>query len=90
MEQDTYNAEGISWKHIEFVDNQSVLDLIGVKPLNLMALIDEEGKFPKVKKIAQINNSPTGSTPFPVIKYHFFMSSESRHFRLKNGISGTR
>ena len=48
MEQETYNSEGISWKHIDFVDNQSVLDLIGVKAVNVMALIDEEGKFPKV------------------------------------------
>ncbi|XP_057328761.1 myosin-VIIa-like [Microplitis mediator] len=47
MEQEYYNQEGISWKHIEFIDNQNVLDLIGVKPVNIMALIDEESKFPK-------------------------------------------
>ncbi|KAG8034767.1 hypothetical protein G9C98_007843 [Cotesia typhae] len=47
MEQDYYNQEGISWNHIEFNDNQSVLDLIGVKAVNVMALIDEESKFPK-------------------------------------------
>ncbi|XP_043287934.1 myosin-VIIa-like isoform X2 [Venturia canescens] len=47
MEQETYMSEGISWKHIEFLDNQSVLDLIGARPVNVMALIDEESKFPK-------------------------------------------
>ncbi|XP_015589004.1 myosin-VIIa [Cephus cinctus] len=47
MEQEDYNKEGISWKHIEFVDNQSILDLIGTKSVNIMALIDEESKFPK-------------------------------------------
>ena len=31
-----------------FVDNQDILDLIGVKPINIMSLIDEEAKFPKV------------------------------------------
>ncbi len=41
--------EAISWDHIEFVDNQEALDLIAIRPLNLMSLIDEESKFPKVK-----------------------------------------
>ena len=47
MEQEEYNNEAINWHHIEFVDNQEALDLIAVRPLNLMALIDEESKFPK-------------------------------------------
>ncbi|GAB6021168.1 hypothetical protein CHUAL_003798 [Chamberlinius hualienensis] len=47
LEQEEYNSEGISWQHIEFVDNQDCLDLIAIKSLNIMALIDEESKFPK-------------------------------------------
>lgn len=47
MEQEFYTQEGISWQHIDFIDNQVVLDLIGTKATNLMALIDEESKFPK-------------------------------------------
>ncbi|XP_051159362.1 myosin-VIIa [Leptopilina boulardi] len=47
LEQEEYNHEGINWQHIEFVDNQDALDLIAVKQLNIMALIDEESKFPK-------------------------------------------
>ena len=42
-----YNHEAINWQHIEFVDNQVALDLIAVRPLNIMALVDEESKFPK-------------------------------------------
>ncbi|KAL8588845.1 hypothetical protein ACOMHN_011561 [Nucella lapillus] len=45
--QQEYDLEGIRWQHIEFVDNQDTLDLIAVKRMNLMALIDEESKFPK-------------------------------------------
>lgn len=55
MEQNYYNEEGISWEHIDFIDNQEVLDLIGVKSLNIMSLIDDESKFPKVNLINEIN-----------------------------------
>lgn len=55
LEQEEYNLEGINWQHIEFVDNQDALDLIAIKQLNIMALIDEESKFPKVT--SHFNNS---------------------------------
>lgn len=48
LEQEEYNHEHISWRHIEFVDNQDALDLIAIKHSNIMALIDDESKFPKV------------------------------------------
>lgn len=47
LEQEEYDNEGINWKHIEFVDNQDTLDLIGARPMNLISLVDEESVFPK-------------------------------------------
>lgn len=46
--QEEYNKEDIKWQHISFVDNQSVLDLLAQKPMNIIALVDEESRFPKV------------------------------------------
>lgn len=46
MEQEYYTKEGIDWTNIPFVDNQEVLDVLGERPLNVLALIDEESKFP--------------------------------------------
>ena len=48
LEQAEYDKEKIKWQHIQFKDNQETLDMIAVKPLNLIALIDEESRFPKV------------------------------------------
>lgn len=47
MEQNEYNKEKIIWKNIPFIDNHMVLDMIGMKAMNVMSLIDEESKFPK-------------------------------------------
>lgn len=47
LEQAEYDKEGIRWQHIQFQDNQEILDLLAAKPLNIIALIDEESRFPK-------------------------------------------
>lgn len=49
LEQAEYDKEKIKWQHITFKDNQETLDMIAVKPLNIIALIDEESRFPKVQ-----------------------------------------
>ncbi|KAJ8389610.1 hypothetical protein AAFF_G00118470 [Aldrovandia affinis] len=55
QEQEDYNCENIVWKHIAFNDNQNTLDLLANKPLNILALIDEESTFPKGTDTTMLN-----------------------------------
>ncbi len=47
LEQEEYTNEGINWEKIDFVDNQEILDMIGLNSLSIMALINEETVFPR-------------------------------------------
>jgi myosin III len=46
-EQQEYMAEGIPIDLIEFADNRPILDMLLSRPLGLLALLDEESRFPK-------------------------------------------
>ncbi|KAG5679675.1 hypothetical protein PVAND_009229 [Polypedilum vanderplanki] len=46
-EQQEYMAEGIPVDLVEFSDNRPVLDLLLTRPLGILALIDEESRFPR-------------------------------------------
>lgn len=48
--QEEYDAEGIDWSHIDFVDNQDCLETIDAKPprgLGVMSVLDDQCNFPK-------------------------------------------
>lgn len=69
--------EGIKWEHIQFVDNQDILDLLAAKPLNLIALIDEESRFPKVSP----HSSHTSCThPLHFTHAHTYPQTLLTHF----------
>ncbi|XP_059618501.1 unconventional myosin-VIIa-like isoform X2 [Phlebotomus argentipes] len=83
MEQDDYTREGINWQHIEFVDNQNILDMIGMKPMNLMSLIDEESKFPKgtdMTMLAKLQSTHDNKTIYLKSKYDQSTAFGIQHF----------
>eukprot|EP01094_Clydonella_sp_ATCC50884_P015120 TRINITY_DN2569_c0_g1_i1.p1 TRINITY_DN2569_c0_g1~~TRINITY_DN2569_c0_g1_i1.p1 ORF type:complete len:1924 (-),score=743.67 TRINITY_DN2569_c0_g1_i1:162-5840(-) len=47
LEEQCYQQERIKFDHIEFIDNQPILDLIEKRPSGLLVLLDEEIRFPK-------------------------------------------
>lgn len=46
-ELEEYRTEGISVEQITFTDNREVLDMCLQKPIGLLALLDEESRFPR-------------------------------------------
>ncbi|KAL3281556.1 hypothetical protein HHI36_004764, partial [Cryptolaemus montrouzieri] len=83
LEQDYYTSEGISWKNIPFIDNQEVLDMIGMKPLSIMSLIDEESKFPKGTDgtmLGKLHSNHNGKTNYVKPKSEVTPSFGIQHF----------
>ena len=48
LEETVYQTEQITFVHIEFIDNQPILDMIEKKPKGLLVQLDEEIVMPKV------------------------------------------
>ena len=47
LEEDTYKSEGIEFEHIEYIDNQDVLNLIEKKPKGILVILDDEVSVPR-------------------------------------------
>lgn len=55
-------AEGIPVDLVEFADNRPVLDMLLSKPLGLLALLDEESRFPRATDKTFIRKYRTQAT----------------------------
>lgn len=83
LEQEEYTNEGINWKHIEFIDNQNIIDMIGLKPMSIMALINEETVFPKgsdVTLVAKLHSTHGTKSIYIKPKYENSVLFGIQHF----------
>ena len=46
LEEKVYTEEGIEWDHIDFIDNQPMIDLLTKKREGLLPILDEELRVP--------------------------------------------
>ncbi|XP_057601473.1 unconventional myosin-VIIb isoform X2 [Hippopotamus amphibius kiboko] len=47
VEQEEYRTENITWNYIHYTDNRPTLDLLALKPMSVISLLDEESRFPQ-------------------------------------------
>ncbi|XP_069845597.1 unconventional myosin-VIIb [Dipodomys merriami] len=47
MEQEEYRSENITWDYIHYTDNRPTLELLALKPMSVISLLDEESRFPQ-------------------------------------------
>lgn len=63
MEQEEYRSESIPWDFIHYTDNRPTLDLLALKPLSIISLLDEESHFPQVESPLIVSPSRLGNLP---------------------------
>ena len=65
LEEQLYKREQIKFDHVEFIDNQPVLDMIEMKPKGILVVLDEEIVVPKGSDTTFLNkiNKHHGPTP---------------------------
>ncbi|XP_041647067.1 unconventional myosin-IXb isoform X3 [Cheilinus undulatus] len=82
LEQEEYQAEGITWHNIDYTDNVGCIHLISKKPTGLLYLLDEESNFPHatdetlLAKFKQQHHGNKYFVPTPVLEPAFVI----RHF----------
>ncbi|CAM9390305.1 unnamed protein product, partial [Phaeothamnion confervicola] len=67
-EESVYTAEQIRFAHVDFIDNQPVVDLIEKKPYGLMPLLDEEVKIPKGADLTWLTKSKQHNSASPCLQ----------------------
>ena len=79
-EEALYQAEGIKFQHIEFIDNQIVLDLIEKKPMGILLMLDEESLVPEGTNTKFMNKIESNNVKNPK-----FLTD--KHRKLENSLA---
>ncbi|XP_072555858.1 unconventional myosin-IXb-like isoform X4 [Paramormyrops kingsleyae] len=87
LEQEEYQAEGITWHNIDYTDNVGCIQLISKKPTGLFYLLDEESNFPRatdetlLAKFKQQHLSNKYFVPTPVMEPAFVIQHFAGHVK---------
>eukprot|EP00794_Sanderia_malayensis_P000308 gene308-938_t len=97
MRQDEYLSEGLIWERVEFVNNESCLNLINGRPIGLINLLDEECSLSMgtddslLAKFNQHHSDnlfyekpPTKESAFSVIHYAGTVKYHIKGFKARN------
>ncbi|ESP01302.1 hypothetical protein LOTGIDRAFT_111741, partial [Lottia gigantea] len=97
LDRQEYEREGLSWKNIQYRNNNDLLNLFMMKPLGIFALMDEEIRFPRstdsslVEKITThckntklVSKSKSGDLAFCVHHYVGTVEYHAAGFLEKN------
>ena len=68
-EEELYVSEGIPFEHIDYKDNQDVLDLLEKKPHGILVLLDDEVAVPKGSDKSFVNKLTKRQKKHP--RFHF-------------------
>jgi myosin-3 len=96
-EQGEYEQEGIEVKHVGYEDNRPLLELLLTRPMGLLALLDEESKFPRANDLSlavkfhgnfqtlrYYNKPKDGGPTFTILHYAGPVTYETLGFLEKN------
>lgn len=82
--QQEYRGEGLEGVNISFVDNRPLLDMFLMKPLGLLALLDEESHFPKATDMSLVGKgNPKGKSPPKIVNVNFPLKKEGFFFKMR-------
>ena len=68
LEESIYNSEGIEWDHIEFIDNQPMIELITKRHDGILPILDEELKIPQGSDKGFLRKLVDKQTKNPIFK----------------------
>ena len=75
-EQSMYQMEEINWSHIEFQDNQHIIDSLDKRPLGIFNVLDSECLMPKATDQTFLNKVLSKSASTTVYKADRFASNQ--------------
>ena len=83
LEEELYRSEGIDFVHVDFIDNEPMIDLIESKKHGILPMLDEELKIPRGSDknyLSKLNRSLKSNNVYHVHRKDPVYSFEVQHY----------